>query len=86
MYGKATLEIPAVGDIGRSFTDGLSDQLATVMGLTAANTLPDDLFVTVTLGSGKQRVIRPNDVQHSRVIRRWVDGVIGAANVTGPEG
>lgn len=25
MYGKATLDIPAVGDIGHSHTEGLSD-------------------------------------------------------------
>ncbi len=61
MYGKATLDIPASRDIGRSVTGGLSDEVATVMGLTAAWTLPDGSDpVVVTLESGETRVIGPN--------------------------
>lgn len=55
MYGKATLEIPPTGTIGPSHTEGLSDQLAMIMGRTAAWTLPDEgppIKVTLEDGSG----------------------------------
>lgn len=56
MFGQATLEIPASGTIGRSFHDGLSDELALIMGRMAARTLQDG-FVVITLSDGKQKVI-----------------------------
>jgi hypothetical protein len=59
MFGNATLSIPANGVIGPSKTDGLSDQLAMVMGRLAAQTLSEpDAFVTVTLESSEVVVIR----------------------------
>ena len=62
MYGKATLDIPAVGNIGRSRTDGLSDELALILGRTAAWTLSEqDGYVTVTLESGLRRIIGPHE-------------------------
>ena len=64
MYGKATLDIPAVGNIGRSRTDGLSDQLAMILGRTAAWTLSEqDGYVTVTLESGAVKVIGHDTVK-----------------------
>ena len=58
MYGKATLDIPAVGNIRRSCTDGLSDQLAMILGRTAALTLSEQNdSVTVTLESGELIII-----------------------------
>lgn len=58
MFGQATLEIPQSGNIGPSRTDGLSDQLAMIMGRTAAMTLSDkDGYVTVSLQSGEVRFI-----------------------------
>lgn len=58
MFGTTTLEIPQVGDIGPSRTEGLSDELAMVIGLTAAWTLSEqDGFVIVTLADGTARVI-----------------------------
>lgn len=54
MFGKATLEIPRHGNIGPSFTEGLSDGLAMIMGRTAARTLSgQDGIVIVTLGDGQ---------------------------------
>lgn len=53
MYGKAKLEIPPIGTIGPSHTEGLSDQLAMIMGRTAAWTLSDENpLVKVTLEDG----------------------------------
>ena len=58
MFGKATLDIPASGNIGHSRTEGLSDRMALSFGRTAAMTLSDqDDHVTVTLESGEVRVI-----------------------------
>lgn len=54
MYGTATLEIPQVGNIRASRTEGLSDKLALVMGRVAAWTLSEqDGFVIVTLEDGR---------------------------------
>ncbi len=58
MFGKATLDIPASGNIGPSRTDGLSDELAMVLGRSAARTLSEqDGYVTVSLESGETKVI-----------------------------
>jgi hypothetical protein len=57
---SAILEIPASGAIGPSRTEGLPDELALVMGLTAAWSLSeDDGDVIVTLSDGDTRVISP---------------------------
>ena len=53
MFGKAILDIPASGSIGRSRTEGLSDDMAVSFGRIAALTLLDtDDRVTVTLSTG----------------------------------
>lgn len=52
MYGTARLDIPGSGDIGPSWTDGLSDRLAMLFGRVAAMTLPDQVPVEVTLEDG----------------------------------
>lgn len=52
MYGTARLDIPGSGDIGPSWTGGLSDQLAMTLGRVAAMTLPDRVPVEVTLNDG----------------------------------
>lgn len=52
MYGTARLDIPASGDIGPSWTGGLSDRLAMLFGRVAAMTLPDRTPVEVTLNDG----------------------------------
>lgn len=71
MFGQATIDIPASGTIGRSVTDGLSDELAMVLGLTAANTLSEqDGFVVVTLSDGTKRVIGYDTVKGTMVIGR----------------
>lgn len=58
MYGKATIEIPASGNIGRSRTTGLSDQQAIGFARIAAMTLSEhDTYVTLTLQSGEVRFI-----------------------------
>jgi len=58
MFGKATLEIPGSGNIGPSTTGGLSDELAMILGRTAAMTLADeDGDVLVTLSDGTVKVI-----------------------------
>ena len=64
MFGKATLSIPQSGDIGPSYTKGLSDTLAMTIGLTAALCLSEqDGFVIVTLESGEEKVIGHDDLR-----------------------
>lgn len=71
MFGKATLDIPKVGDIGPTHMDGLSDALAMTMGRAAAWTLSEqDGFVTVTLESGSVRVIGHDTCRHKLTIGR----------------
>ncbi len=71
MFGKATLEIPQSGTIGPSYTDGLSDELAMVLGRVAAWTLSDEHeFVTVSLESGEVKVIGYDTIHHSVVTGR----------------
>ncbi len=73
MFGTATLEIPQVGDIGPSFTDGLSDRLALTMGRTAAWTLSEQYgFVLVTLASGEVKVIGHDTVRGELTFGRLV--------------
>ena len=61
MNGKAVLDIPESGEFGRSLDEGLSDELAMVMGRTAALTLSyHDRHVIVTLESGNVVVIGPD--------------------------
>lgn len=58
MFGKATLNIPKVGDIGPTKVEGLSDELAMSFGRLHARTLSDEhQMITVTLESGSVRVI-----------------------------
>lgn len=55
---KATLEIPASGNIGRSCWDNLPDDVAMTMGRRAAQTLLEhEGFVIVTLTDGTKKVI-----------------------------
>ena len=71
MYGKATLEIPGSGNIGPSRTEGLSDTLAMVMGLTAAWSLSeDDGRVVITLSDGETRIISPDTLHNELSIGR----------------
>jgi hypothetical protein len=71
MYGQATLEIPASGNIGPSHTDGLSDELAMIMGHIAATTLSDDDgYVVVTLSDGNEKTIGYNTLEQRVVIGR----------------
>lgn len=71
MYGQATLEIPRSGNIGPSHTDGLSDELAVIMGHIAATTLlDDDEHVVVTLSDGTKKVLAYNTLEHRVVIGR----------------
>jgi len=59
MFGKATLEIPRSGNIGPSWTEGLSDDLAMALGRLAAHVLTEcDGPVMVRLESGQQAIIR----------------------------
>ncbi len=77
MYGTATLEIPQVGDIGPSRTEGLSDELAMVIGLTAAWTLSEqDGFVIVTLADGTARVIGHDTVKGELTFGRLGRGTV----------
>jgi hypothetical protein len=72
---SATLEIPASGAIGPSRTEGLPDELALVMGLTAAWSLSeDDGDVIVTLSDGDTRVISPNTLRGKLSIGRLGKG------------
>lgn len=58
MFGQASLSIPQVGHIGPSRTEGLSDELALILGRTAAMTLSEqDGFVVVTLSDGQVKAI-----------------------------
>jgi len=69
MFGNATLEIPASGDIGPTQMDGLSDQLAMIMGRTAARTLSErDDSVSVTLESGTVVIIGHEQVDGTLII------------------
>lgn len=68
MFGKATIQIPQSGHIGRSVTRGLSDELALSIGRTAARTLEiSDGFVIVTKESGDIMVIG-NDPDNNDVV------------------
>jgi ribosomal protein L2 len=69
MYGKAKLEIPKMGDIGPSATEGLSDALAMSFGRIAARMLSEEEgFVIVTLESGAMRVIGNDTLENQLVI------------------
>lgn len=58
MFGNATLEIPRSGNIGPSRYPGLSDQLALVLGRSAARTLSDeDGYVKITYSDGSVKLI-----------------------------
>lgn len=71
MFGNATLEIPQVGDIGPSRTEGLSDALALTMGRIAAWTLRDrDGFVIVTFASGEGVTIGYDEIEGGLVCGR----------------
>jgi hypothetical protein len=72
---SAILEIPASGAIGPSRTEGLPDELALVMGLTAAWSLSEeDGHVIVTLSDGETRVISPNTLHGDLSIGRLGKG------------
>lgn len=80
MFGTATLEIPQVGNIRPSRTEGLSDNLAMVMGRTAAWTLSEQNgFVIVTLADGTARVIG-----HDTVNGELIFGRLGRRTVIRP--
>lgn len=73
MFGKATLTIPADGDIGPSRWTDLSDDLAMTIGRIAAMTLSDEhQFVFVTLGSGEEKVIGLDTLTGELAIGRLV--------------
>ena len=75
MFGKATLDIPASGDIGPSQTEGLSDDMAVSFGRIAALTLSDeDDCVKVTLASGEVRLMGHDTVHHAIVTGRLSRG------------
>lgn len=58
MFGQATLQIPRSGNIGPSTTTGLSDELAAIIGRTAAMTLSEeDGYVIATMGDGTIMII-----------------------------
>ena len=58
MFGNATLDIPQSGSIEPSHTEGLSDELAIVIGQTAARSLSEqDGFVVITLSDGTELTI-----------------------------
>ncbi len=68
MFGKATIQLPQSGHIGRSVTRGLSDELALTIGRAAARTLAiSDGFVIVTKESGDIVVIG-NDPDNNDVV------------------
>ncbi len=74
MFGQATLEIPARGTIGRSFHDGLSDELAMSIGRTAARTLSEqDGHVIIRLSDGDTKLIGYDTVLHKLVFGRVRD-------------
>lgn len=71
MFDKATLEVPASGNIGPSTTKGLSDEMAMGYGMLFARTLSDhDGFVKVTLESGSVRVIGHDTLRDKVTIGR----------------
>jgi len=58
MFGTTRLYIPGSENIGPSFYEGLSDEVALASGRTAAYTLSDDDGpVLVTLSDGTSKVI-----------------------------
>lgn len=75
MYGKATLELPATGNIGPARTEGLSDEMAISYGTLFARTLSDnDGFAIVTLSDGARRVIGLDEVTNEILIGRLGKG------------
>lgn len=74
MYGTATLDIPSSGDMGHSRTEGLSDELAMIMGRIAARTLSEqDGFVTVCLECGTTVVIGHDTIRDVLTIGRLTE-------------
>lgn len=72
MFGKATLEIPENGFCGPVKIWGLSDELASIMGRTAAWTLSDKReYVIVTLSDGTIEGIGQNPTTGELVITPW---------------
>ncbi len=47
MFGKATIDIPTSGNIGRLTVEGLSDELAMCYGRVIAGTLSEQDYGTV---------------------------------------
>lgn len=71
MFGIATLEIPSSGVIGPSRYEGLSDELALVLGRFAARTLSDeDGYVKITYSDGNVKLIGHDTANDVLVIGR----------------
>lgn len=71
MFGQATLEIPRSGNIGPSRTDGLSDEMAMLLGRAAARTLLEqDGLVVVTLSDGTLKTIGYDTLMDKMIIGR----------------
>ncbi len=72
MFGIATLSIPASGFIGPVTVHGLSDQLALIMGRTAAWTLSNDNdCVCVALSDGSMKLIGLDLTTYTLVYKRF---------------